>query len=88
MREIPDGQDPGSHPIQLGYLQPGWRESGLTKKERPPVDDLYCFANKAEALEMRTLFQGEGRRTRIDRKTIKFDGLSIMVYVLVIRRVE
>lgn len=82
MREIPN------HPMELGFLQPGWQPSGLSKREREPVEDVYVFADKSDAIRRRTLFQGPGRQTRVDRKTVKFDGLSITVHVLVIRRVQ
>ena len=76
------------HPMELGYLMPSWQESGLGKKPRPPVEDVYVFADRMDMIRMRELFQGEGRHTYIDRKTVKMNGLSITVHVLVIRRVQ
>jgi len=75
------------HPDRLGFLQPAWYDSGLSKKNRPPIEDVYAFADKAACRRHRVLFQGEGRHTFMDRKTVKFNGISIELHVLVIRRV-
>jgi len=75
------------HPMELGFLQPAWYPSGLSTKNRPPIEDVYVFADKYDCIRQRTLFQGEGRRTYADRKTVKFNGISITVHVLVIRRI-
>lgn len=76
------------HPMELGYLEPDWQLSGLEKKGKPPVEVVHVFADKSDARKQRSLFQGPGRQTFTDRKTIKFKGLSITVYVMVVRRVK
>lgn len=82
MREIPD------HPMELGYLQPGWHDSGLAKTRRPPVEDVCVFAIPGDAARHRSLYQGEGRHTVLERKTVKLNGISVTLHVLVIRRVQ
>ena len=69
------------------YLEAGYTDSGLASKRRPPVEVVYVFADPTEAGRQRALFKGPGRRTYLDRKTVKFNGLAITVHVLVVRRV-
>jgi len=75
------------HPMSLGYLEPSFTDSGLATKRRPPVEAVYAFADPVDVERQRELFKGPGRRTYVDRKTVKFNGLAITVHVLVVRRV-